>query len=110
ICVLTLIYTLEGGMAAVIWTDVVQMALYVAGTIVSVLLLGHRIPGGWHAIQIAASGAGKLTIFHFAFSLSQNYTFWAGLAGGCFLTMASHGTDQLMVQRLLAAKNLRDSR
>ncbi len=110
ICVLTLIYTLEGGMAAVIWTDVVQMALYVAGTIVSVILLGHRIPGGWPAIHTVAAAAGKLTIFHFAFSLSQTYTFWAGLMGGCFLTMASHGTDQLMVQRLLAAKNLRESR
>src|ERR1700678_3145949 len=110
ICVLTLIYTLEGGMAAVIWTDVVQMGLYVAGTIVAVILLGHRVPGGWHAIHRMASAAGKLTIFHFAFSLSQTYTFWAGLIGGCFLTMASHGTDQLMVQRLLAAKNLRESR
>jgi SSS family transporter len=110
ICVLTLIYTLEGGMAAVIWTDVVQMALYVAGTIVAVILLGDRVPGGWHAIHGMASAAGKVTIFHFAFSLSQTYTFWAGLVGGCFLTMASHGTDQLMVQRLLAAKNLRESR
>jgi SSS family transporter len=109
ICALTLIYTLEGGMAAVIWTDVVQMGLYIAGTITSVILLGHRIPGGWHAIHGAAAAAGKLTIFHFAFSLSETYTFWAGLAGGCFLTMASHGTDQLMVQRLLAAKNLRQS-
>src|SRR6204780_4284412 len=110
ICVLTLIYTLEGGMAAVIWTNVVQMALYVAGTIVSVILLGQRIPGGWPAIHTVAAAAGKLTIVHFAFSLSQTYTFWAGLIGGCFLTMASHGTDQLMVQRLLAAKNLRESR
>ena len=110
ICVLTLIYTLEGGMAAVIWTDVVQMGLYIAGTIVSVIVLGHRVPGGWHAIHTVAAAAGKLTIFHFAFSLSETYTFWAGLAGGCFLTMASHGTDQLMVQRLLAAKNLRESR
>jgi SSS family transporter len=110
IVILTLIYTLEGGMAAVIWTDVVQMALYVAGTVVSVLVLGHQVPGGWHAIHAVASSAAKLTIFHFAFSLSQTYTFWAGLAGGCFLTMASHGTDQLMVQRLLAAKNLRESR
>jgi SSS family transporter len=110
IVLLTLIYTLEGGMAAVIWTDVVQMALYVAGTLVSVLVLAHRVPGGWRAIHTVASSAGKLSIFHFAFSLSQTYTFWAGLAGGCFLTMASHGTDQLMVQRLLAAKNLRESR
>ena len=110
ICVLTLIYTLEGGMAAVIWTDVVQMILYVVGTVISVILLGQRVPGGWHAIHTAASAAGKLTIFHFAFSLSTTYTFWAGLIGGCFLTMASHGTDQLLVQRLLAAKNLRESR
>jgi SSS family transporter len=110
IVLLTLIYTLEGGMAAVIWTDVVQMALYVAGTTVSVFVLAHRVPGGWQAIHTVASSAGKLTIFHFAFSLSQTYTFWAGVAGGCFLTMASHGTDQLMVQRLLAAKNLRESR
>ncbi len=110
ICALTLIYTLEGGMAAVIWTDVVQMGLYVAGTIVSFVLLGHRVPGGWHAIHSVALVSGKLAIFHFALNLSTTYTFWAGLAGGCFLTMASHGTDQLMVQRLLAAKDLRESR
>ena len=110
ICVLTLIYTLEGGMAAVIWTDVVQMGLYVAGTVVSVVLLGHRVPGGWHTIHTMEAAAGKLTILHFAFNLSTTYTFWAGLIGGCFLTMATHGTDQLLVQRLLAARNLRESR
>ena len=110
ICVLTLVYTLEGGMAAVIWTDVVQMVLYVAGTLVSVVILGHRIPGGWAAVHTMASAAGKTTIFHFALNLSTTYTFWAGLLGGCFLTMASHGADQLMVQRLLAAKDLRQSR
>ena len=97
-------------MAAVIWTDVVQMALYVGGTSSAVILLGHRIPGGWHAIHTVASAAGKFNMLHFAFSLSQTYTFWAGLIGGCFLTMASHGTDQLMVQRLLAANNLNESR
>lgn len=110
ICTLTLIYTLEGGLAAVIWTDVVQMLLYVAGTAVSVIMLGHLIPGGWHAIHTQAAAAGKLTIFHFGLNLTQTYTFWAGALGGCFLTMASHGTDQLMVQRLLAAKDLRASR
>jgi solute:Na+ symporter, SSS family len=110
ICGLTLIYTLEGGLAAVIWTDVVQMLLYVAGTLVSVVLLGHVIPGGWPEIHAQAAAAGKFTIFHFALDLSQTYTFWAGALGGCFLTMASHGTDQLMVQRLLAARDLRASR
>ncbi|HEY4045364.1 MAG TPA: sodium:solute symporter [Acidobacteriaceae bacterium] len=110
ICVLTLIYTLEGGMAAVIWTDVVQMFLYIAGTLVTVAMLGTLTPGGWHAIHAVAASSGKTTIFHFGFNLVQTYTFWAGAIGGCFLTMASHGTDQLMVQRLLAAKDLRSSR
>ena len=110
ISALTLIYTLEGGMAAVIWTDVVQMFLYLAGTIVTVVSLGHLVPGGWHALHMAGIATGKLTVFHFALNLTDAYTFWAGAIGGCFLTMASHGTDQLMVQRLLAAKSLRDSR
>jgi SSS family transporter len=110
ICVLTLIYTLEGGMTAVIWTDVVQMILYLVGTILSVFTLGHLVPGGWSAIHTTAAAAKKLTIFHFAFSLTTTYTFWAGVIGGCFLTMASHGTDQLMVQRLLASRSLRESR
>lgn len=109
ICALTLVYTLEGGLAAVIWTDVVQMFLYVAGTLVTAAMLGSRVPGGWHGIYSAAAGDGKLAVFHFAANLTQTYTFWAGAIGGCFLTMASHGTDQLMVQRLLAAKNLRSS-
>src|SRR6201996_2301693 len=68
ICALTLVYTLEGGMAAVIWTDVVQMALYGGGTVVSVFMLGHMVPGGWHSIHSIAASTGKLTIFHFAFS------------------------------------------
>jgi SSS family transporter len=110
ICALTLAYTLEGGLAAVIWTDVTQMFLYVAGVIVAVIVLGHLIPNGWTAVFRAGSEAGKLKMFNFALSITQTYTFWAGVVGGCFLTMASHGTDQLMVQRLLAAKNLRESR
>ncbi|MGA8111839.1 MAG: sodium:solute symporter [Acidobacteriaceae bacterium] len=107
---LTLIYTFEGGMAAVIWTDVVQMFLYVGGSLVALATVCHRIPGGWHALIAGASAAHKLTVLHFSWSVAETYTFQAGLIGGCFLTMASHGTDQLMVQRLLAAKNLKESR
>ncbi len=110
ISALTLLYTFEGGMAAVIWTDVVQMAIYVCGTMVAILTLGQHVPGGWTEIHRVADTAGKFHLFHFAFNLTQAYTFWAGLIGGTFLTMASHGTDQLMVQRMLAAKNLRESR
>jgi SSS family transporter len=110
ISLLTLLYTFEGGMAAVIWTDVVQMAIYVAGTLVAVWSIGHHIPGGWATIIPIASAAGKFHLFNFALNLTTTYTFWAGILGGTFLTMASHGTDQLMVQRLLAARNLRESR
>lgn len=107
---LTLLYTFEGGMAAVIWTDVVQMFLYVLGSLVALATVCHKIPGGWGGLIAGASAAHKLTVLHFSWSVAQTYTFQAGILGGCFLTMASHGTDQLMVQRLLAAKNLRESR
>ena len=109
--VLTLIYTFEGGMRAVIWTDVIQFALYLTGSVAALFLLLHKIPGGWSEVtQVAAASGGKLTIFNFAFSLTQSYTFWAGILGGTFLTMASHGTDQTMVQRLLSARNERKAK
>jgi SSS family transporter len=108
---LTILYTFEGGMRAVIWTDMVQMVLYIGGSAIAFFLLLHKIPGGWaHVTQVAAASGHKLRIFHFNFSLTQSYTFWAGIAGGTFLTMASHGTDQTMVQRLLAARNERESK
>jgi SSS family transporter len=110
VMLLTLIYTFEGGMAAVIWTDVIQMFIYVGGTIAGFLTLTHLVPGGWPAIHSAAAEAGKLQIFDFSFSFFKTYTFWAGMIGGMFLTTASHGTDQLMVQRLLSARNERDSK
>ncbi|HEV2961093.1 MAG TPA: sodium:solute symporter [Candidatus Angelobacter sp.] len=110
IMVLTLIYTFEGGLAAVIWTDVIQMFIYVAGTLIGFFTITHLVPGGWHAIHAATASAGKLQVFNFSFNLSTTYTFWAGLIGGMFLTTASHGTDQLLVQRLLAARNERESK
>jgi SSS family transporter len=110
VMLLTMVYTFEGGMAAVIWTDVVQMLIYVAGTVAGFLTLTHLVPGGWPAIHAATSAAGKLKVFDFSLTFFKTYTFWAGLIGGMFLTTASHGTDQLMVQRLLAARNQRDSK
>src|ERR1700722_7775723 len=109
ISALTLLYTFEGGMAAVIWTDVVQMAIYIGGTVVAIATLGTHVTGGWSTIHAVAAGAGKFHMLNFALNLTTTYTFWAGVLGGTFLTMASHGTDQLMVQRMLAAKNLRES-
>jgi SSS family solute:Na+ symporter len=108
---LTVLYTFEGGMKAVIWTDVAQLLLYLTGSTVTLFLLLHRIPGGWMEVQQVAAAAGhKLQVFDFSFSLARKYTFWSGLIGGAFLTMASHGTDQTIVQRLLAARNEKDSR
>jgi SSS family solute:Na+ symporter len=107
---LTLFYTFEGGMTAVIWTDVVQMFLYVAGAILSFFVILNGIPGGWDHVRQLGEAAGKFQVLDFTFSWSAPYNFWAGVIGGCFLTTASHGTEQLMVQRLLAAKSLGESR
>src|ERR1700688_1914679 len=109
ITLLTLIYTFEGGLAAVIWTDVVQTVIYVGGTLVGLWTILHLVPGGWSAIHAAAAGAGKLQVFDFTPSFWLPYTFWAGVIGGAFLTTASHGTDQLIVQRLLAARSQKQS-
>jgi SSS family solute:Na+ symporter len=111
IALLTLFYTFEGGMSAVIWTDVIQFGMYLTGSVAAFFLLLHKIPGGWAGVShVAAAAGGKLTVFDFTFSLTRSYTFWSGLLGGTFLTMASHGTDQTMVQRLLSARNERDSK
>jgi solute:Na+ symporter, SSS family len=108
---LTIIYTLEGGMKAVIWTDVAQFLLYLVGSLVTLALLLHRIPGGWAEVtQVAAVNGHKLRFLDFAFNLTTTYTFWSGVIGGAFLTMATHGTDQTIVQRLLAARSQADSR
>ncbi len=107
---LTLIYTFEGGMAAVIWTDVVQLIIYVSGTLVGLFTLLHLIPGGWGSVHSIASSAGKFRVFDFSWSFYTTYTFWAGVIGGAFFTTASHGTDQLIVQRLLASRNERQSK
>jgi SSS family solute:Na+ symporter len=107
---LTIIYTLEGGMKAVIWTDVAQFLLYLAGSGVTLWLLLHRVPGGWGEVtQVAAAAGHKLQVLDFSFHWATKYTLWSGVIGGAFLTMASHGTDQTIVQRLLAARNQRDA-
>jgi SSS family transporter len=113
IVALVLVYTFEGGMKAVIWTDVVQFLLYSCGSIASFFLLLHAIPGGWATVIHAASATDKFRIFDFSFSFTnpaKTYTFWSGMIGGTFLTMGSHGTDQTIVQRLLAAKSERESK
>jgi SSS family solute:Na+ symporter len=116
ITLLTLIYTFEGGLAAVIWTDVVQTFIYVGGTVVGLVTILHLVPGGWGSVKAIAGGMHKFQMFDASIlmdrpyiNFAKPYTIWAGIIGGAFLTTASHGTDQLIVQRLLAARNQRQS-
>lgn len=111
ITLLTVFYTFEGGMKAVIWTDVIQFCMAVGGGMAAFAFLLHRIPGGWQEVTMAAAAAGgKLRVLDFSLSLRRSYTFWAGLLGGTFLTLASHGSDQTIVQRILAARSQRDAK
>ena len=106
----TLVYTYEGGMRAVVWTDVLQTGVYMLGAAFAFYLIGRGVDGGWGAILSDAAANGKLRIIDTYTGIDRAHTLWAGLIGGAFLSMASHGADQLIVQRLLASNNLRDAR
>jgi SSS family transporter len=108
--VATIIYTYLGGMAAVIWTDVIQLVIYLVGAVVAAWILLDKIPGGWSEVAQAGSAAGKFAWFDFTWDVTKNYTFWSGVIGGAFLTTATHGTDQLMVQRYLCSNSTRQAR
>jgi len=108
ITALTLIYTFEGGLTAVIWTDVIQLGIYIGGTLVAFFVILAMIPNGWDGVL--ANAGHKFVLWNFSTDHRISYTFWAGLIGGAFLNLGSHGVDQLIVQRLLAAKNERDSK
>ena len=98
-----IVYTVRGGSAAVIWTDVVQMFIYIAGALVVFFALLQQIPGGWGEVMSLGRLAGKFTVLDLTFDFGKVYTLWAGLVGGIALTLATHGTDQFLVQRLLSA-------
>ena len=104
-----IVYTVRGGVAAVIWTDVVQMFVYVAGALIVFAALAARVPGGLDGGLDLAAAAGRLDTWDFSLDPARVYTFWAGLIGGVALTLATHGTDQFLVQRLLSARSSRDA-
>ncbi len=108
--IITVIFTYYGGMKAVIWTDVVQTGVYLGAGIAALIILGRGVEGGWGAIISQASAAGKFRIIDTYAGFDRAHTLWAGLLGGAFLSMASHGADQLIVQRLLTAARLSDAR
>src|SRR4029450_4891615 len=105
---LTVLYTYKGGMKAVVWTELLQASVYLLGGRAALVVRGHAVSGGWSSILSQATSAGKTTLIDTYVGLDRAHTIWAGLIGGAFLAMASHGTDQLIVQRLLSARNLRD--
>lgn len=106
----TIIYTYLGGMSAVIWTEFVQLVIYLAGALIAAWVLLGLIPGGWNEVVATGTAAGKFNWFDFTFDLTRSYTFWSGVIGGAFLTTATHGTDQLMVQRYLCSRSTREAR
>ena len=105
-----IVYTVRGGASAVIWTDVVQLFVYIAGAAVVFVSLLALIPGGWaEVVRAGARGRASSASSIFSLTLSRPYTFWAGVIGGVALTLATHGTDQFLVQRLLAARSSREA-
>lgn len=106
---LTLVYTYHGGLRAVIWTDVVQLFLYLFGGIAALVVIVNHFPGGW-ADVVAAVPAEKFRIVHLDAGFGDGRWLLTGLVGGAFLSMASHGVDHLIVQRLLASPSERDAR
>jgi solute:Na+ symporter, SSS family len=104
-----ILYTEEGGVAATIWTDTVQMFVYLAGALVCVFSVIRLLPGGVGPALAAARSAGKLQTIDASWDLAQPYTLLAGVVGGVFLTLATHGTDHYLVQRLLVARSRRDA-
>jgi len=115
IAVVSLIYTYTGGLKGIIWVDVVQMFVYLGGAVVAGIYLLNILPEGWTTVLTSAAENKKFEIFNTGLSgglsefFSQPYTLIGGLIGGVFLSMASHGTDQLIVQRLLATPDLKSS-
>ncbi len=109
VALVTLVYTWAGGIKAVVWVDVVQLIIYVVGGVATIAAAAILIGDFGGALQVAAT-EGKLRVFDWSTSLSPTYTFWSGLIGGALLSAASHGTDHLIVQRLLATRNLSDAR
>jgi SSS family solute:Na+ symporter len=102
-----IIFTYFGGMEAVIWVEVVQLGIYIAGAIAAAVVLSSSIQGGVATVNSFAAQFGKYSLFDFSLDHTKTFTFWSGLIGGCFLTMSTHGTDQYLVQRYLCTDHPR---
>lgn len=105
----TIVYTLMGGMKAVVWNDCIQFVVYILGGVLALVVIAQAVPGGWSELMAYADAENKLRLFDFQFDLTVAYTFWAGILGGATLTLGTHGADQMMVQRYLCTRSQRDA-
>jgi solute:Na+ symporter, SSS family len=118
----TILYTYFGGMRSVVWNDCIQLVIYMLGGVATLFIVAANVPGGWTAIWEFANETERLTVFQFAppatpenqqpflsWLISDPFSFWAGLFGGGILTLGTHGTDQMMVQRYLSARSQTDA-
>lgn len=118
----TILYTYFGGMRSVVWNDCIQLVIYMLGGVATVFVIANAIPGGWEEFWRYAGGSGKLQVLQwtptssvpelswFAKLLSDPFSVWAAVLGGAVLTVGTHGTDQMMVQRYLSARSAGDAR
>lgn len=106
----TIVYTFLGGMEAVIWTDLIQFVIYILGAVLAGLFILSQLPGGIAEFMRIGQEAGKFVVIDPTWDVTRAYTLWAGLIGGAVFTMASHGADQLMVQRYLCSRSLGGAR
>jgi SSS family transporter len=105
--VVMIIFSLVGGIEAIVWIEVVQLFIYIGGAIAAAVILTRDIPGGLAAARELGGSFQKFRVLDFTFDLTKTYTFWSGVIGGAFLTMSTHGTDQYMVQRYLCTDRAR---
>jgi SSS family transporter len=108
--IVTIVYTYLGGMKAVIWTDVIQFVIKIAGAALAAYFVLNMLPGGWSEFISQGNAAGKFFAFDFEFNPASDANLWAGVIGGAVFSMASHGADQMMVQRYLCARSLTHAR
>jgi SSS family transporter len=108
--VITIVYTYLGGMKAVIWTDLIQFVIKITGAVLAFVFILWRLPGGWDQFLAEGAAAGKFRLIDASWNPTEPLNLWAGIFGGAVFSMASHGADQLMVQRYLCAKSLRHAR
>jgi SSS family transporter len=103
-------WTWIGGINSVVWTDVVQFAILFAGAVAALAAVAAAVPGGAAEIVRLGREAGKFRVVNLELARTAEFTLWAGLFGGTFLTFASHGTDQNMTQRLFCCRDEREAR